>query len=223
MKQPYYIHMQDKPLVFAGLCDTWHKAGPEGNEALHSCTILTTESSKRLKWLHDRMPVVLPDAAACKLWLTAPQDKALELCKPFERSELVWHAVTPSMNKPSYQEVDCAKPLKVATMASFFSKTSKPAAAADKSKDTVASQEGERQGVKVKDDGVGKSYDAQNLMQQNAEPPSKAAKKEGTPEKRKRTGKVADAGTPGSAKKGKKLDTGQEDSPTLQKFFPKTK
>ncbi|KAH9612955.1 hypothetical protein KSS87_003586 [Heliosperma pusillum] len=49
-KQPYYIHLKDDhPLVFAALYDSWKNA--EG-EILYTFTILTTESSSTLQWLH---------------------------------------------------------------------------------------------------------------------------------------------------------------------------
>jgi putative SOS response-associated peptidase YedK len=140
VKQPYYLHLKDRPLVFAGLRDMWHN-GAGDDEDLQSCTILTTESSSRLKWLHNRMPVFLPDAAACAQWLTADTEAALAVCAPYEGQDLVWHAVTPSMNKASYQGEDCAAPLKVATVSSFFSHTKKPAAAADESSKSVKTEE----------------------------------------------------------------------------------
>ena len=130
VKQPYYLRLKDRPLIFAGLCDTWHK-GTGDDADLPSCTILTTEVSERLAWLHTRMPVVLPDAAACAQWLTGDVHRAQSLCAPYNGADLVWHVVTPYMNKASYQEADCSKPLKRTQMSSFFSRTSRGAAAAD--------------------------------------------------------------------------------------------
>ncbi|CAN1141997.1 Abasic site processing protein HMCES [Linum perenne] len=49
-KQPYYIHFRDgRPLVFAGLYDSWKNS--EG-DTLYTFTILTTSSSSKLNWLH---------------------------------------------------------------------------------------------------------------------------------------------------------------------------
>ena len=43
----------------AGLFDKWH-TGKEGEDSvLYSYTILTTDVSGSLEWLHDRMPVIL--------------------------------------------------------------------------------------------------------------------------------------------------------------------
>lgn len=72
-KQPYYIHFQDdRPLVMAGLYDTW--AGKEGT--LQTYTILTTDSGPRLNWLHDRMPVLLPTEEAQDRWLNVDSGQA---------------------------------------------------------------------------------------------------------------------------------------------------
>jgi len=66
-KQPYYIHLAgDEPMAMAGLYDFWKDAA--GN-VLQTYTILTTDSGKRLEWLHDRMPVILRDKKAQTLWL----------------------------------------------------------------------------------------------------------------------------------------------------------
>ena len=131
VKQPYYLHMKDRPLVFAGLCDTWTK-GEGKDENLPTCTILTTEVSEQLAWLHTRQPVMLPDAAACHQWLESDEHEKLQhLYTPYNGPDLVWHAVTPNMNKASYQGDDCAKPLKQNKMSSFFSKSPKDAASAD--------------------------------------------------------------------------------------------
>ena len=81
-KQPYYIYLknedangEEKPMALAGLWDSWH--GPE-NEEMHSCTILTTESCPQLQWLHDRMPVILKDEEAERLWLDTTDRSAIK-------------------------------------------------------------------------------------------------------------------------------------------------
>jgi putative SOS response-associated peptidase YedK len=70
-KQPYYVHLAgDEPMVVAGLWDEWQ--GPDG--PLHTYVILTCDACPRLEWLHDRMPVVLRDEAAQRLWLDTDAD-----------------------------------------------------------------------------------------------------------------------------------------------------
>lgn len=145
-KQPYYVHRAGgAPLLFAGLHDNWAD-GEEAGVDMPTATILTTDSSERLAWLHDRMPVVLPDAQACRRWLSAPVGELEALYTPYNGQDLVWHAVTPAMGKASYKGADCAVPLKVATVASFFSASpSKKAAAASAGSPGAA-------GARVKDE-----------------------------------------------------------------------
>ncbi len=76
-KQPWWIHRPDRrPFAFAGLWERWR--GREGGPTLVSFTILTTEPNERVRPLHDRMPVILPDRAAEDRWL-APEASAREL------------------------------------------------------------------------------------------------------------------------------------------------
>ena len=65
-KVPYYVHFSGgEPMAMAGLYDCWE--GPEGR--IYSYTILTCPSSRKLEWLHDRMPVILGDRKSRDLWL----------------------------------------------------------------------------------------------------------------------------------------------------------
>lgn len=58
-KQPFYISLKHgKRMPFAGLWETWNS--PEG--PLESCTICTTDANELMSELHDRMPVILPEA-----------------------------------------------------------------------------------------------------------------------------------------------------------------
>lgn len=65
-KQPYFVHARSgAPLAFAGLWETW--VGPNGEE-LDTAAIVTTAANATLKPIHDRMPVIVPEAAF-DLWL----------------------------------------------------------------------------------------------------------------------------------------------------------
>ena len=72
-KQPYFIHRPDgQPFAFAGLWEVWR--GPDKDQPpLRSCTIVTTEANSALATIHDRMPVVLPEAA-WETWLDREVD-----------------------------------------------------------------------------------------------------------------------------------------------------
>ena len=62
-KQPMFISRRDgAPVAFAGLWSVWR--GPDKDqEPLRSLTIVTTTPNETMRPIHDRMPVVLPEAA----------------------------------------------------------------------------------------------------------------------------------------------------------------
>lgn len=62
IKQPWNISTIDGSMMaFAGLYSFW--SGPNGDEELLSCTIITTAANERIEPIHDRMPVLLsPDS-----------------------------------------------------------------------------------------------------------------------------------------------------------------
>jgi putative SOS response-associated peptidase YedK len=69
-KEPMFIHRHDgEPLAFAGLWSVWkvpdELVGTVGAEDgwLRSCAIVTTKANRLLTPIHDRMPVLLPEAA----------------------------------------------------------------------------------------------------------------------------------------------------------------
>ena len=66
-KQPHYIRRKDaRPFCFAGLLSFW--TPPVGGTTQLSCSILTTAATGPVAEVHDRMPVVLDDAAHAS-WL----------------------------------------------------------------------------------------------------------------------------------------------------------
>lgn len=93
-KQPYFIYVAahhqgdlqgvdeekrkaekgiaDRPplMYLAGLFDIWeHQNDASPPQQLFSCTILTTDSCPSLRWLHDRMPVILTTEEEREAWL----------------------------------------------------------------------------------------------------------------------------------------------------------
>ena len=81
VKQPYFLHPPSGLFVMAGLYEFWR--GPDG--WLSSTTIITTDATDELGWVHDRMPMTVPrehwdqwldpgatDAAAAVALLAAP-------------------------------------------------------------------------------------------------------------------------------------------------------
>jgi len=60
-KQPYYLRVErEGPVCFGGLMSTW---SPEGGEPRLTCAILTRAPSPSAAEVHNRMPVILTEAA----------------------------------------------------------------------------------------------------------------------------------------------------------------
>jgi putative SOS response-associated peptidase YedK len=67
LRQPYLIHPPgERPIALAGLWAPWRD--PSGGGWLLSCAVVTTQANAVVAALHDRMPVIL-DEAAVRLWL----------------------------------------------------------------------------------------------------------------------------------------------------------
>eukprot|EP00295_Goniomonas_pacifica_P010395 CAMPEP_0175822772 /NCGR_PEP_ID=MMETSP0107_2-20121207/9857_1 /TAXON_ID=195067 ORGANISM="Goniomonas pacifica, Strain CCMP1869" /NCGR_SAMPLE_ID=MMETSP0107_2 /ASSEMBLY_ACC=CAM_ASM_000203 /LENGTH=102 /DNA_ID=CAMNT_0017135261 /DNA_START=11 /DNA_END=316 /DNA_ORIENTATION=+ len=92
----------------AGLYDVWKN--PDG-ELVHSFTIITVDAAQQLGWLHDRMPLIL-DEAAMELWLDmdTPLEQLSELMRPYNGA-LQWRAVGPKVNDVRNNTPDCILPL----------------------------------------------------------------------------------------------------------------
>jgi putative SOS response-associated peptidase YedK len=99
-KQPHYITRDDGlPFSFAGLWETWRGE-------LLSCTILTTDATDKVSWLHDRQPLMLDDEGM-KAWLAGGEP---ELSAKVALKIRHW-PVDARMNKPGYKAADCIVPL----------------------------------------------------------------------------------------------------------------
>lgn len=101
-KQPYFFQMRDEsPFGFAGLWERW-----EGeNQAINSCTILTTQANEVLRPVHDRMPVIL-HAEDYELWLEGDVRKlglVKELLRPYPTEQMMSYPVGTAINRPSNQ------------------------------------------------------------------------------------------------------------------------
>ncbi|MCO5588176.1 hypothetical protein L7F22_042131 [Adiantum nelumboides] len=79
----------DKAMMpMAGL---WEKCTIEGKE-MYSFTIITTDSNDQLNFLHDRMPVILPNERAMRIWLgvgeDVTQEEVCKLLRPYNAGSL---------------------------------------------------------------------------------------------------------------------------------------
>lgn len=183
-KIPHYVKRKDgKLMCFAGLWDCVQYEGEEGDGVKHyTYTIVTTDSNQQLKFLHDRMPVILePGSEGMKTWLDPGRSewsKELQgLLRPFA-GELEVYPVSKEVgkvgnNSPSFV-IPVASRENKSNIANFFAK------GAAKKGEVVKPE------VEVKKEG-------------NAEPETKTVEE---------MAKTADDGAIGTPKKGIKREAG---------------
>ncbi|KAH8902646.1 DUF159-domain-containing protein, partial [Coniochaeta sp. PMI_546] len=130
-KVPHFVKRKDGRLMcFAGLwdCVRYEGEGEEEGEAQYTYTVVTTDSNQQLKFLHDRMPVILdPGSEELRMWLDPGRyewSKELQgLLRPF-RGELEVYPVSKEVgkvgnNSPSFV-VPVASRENKANIANFF-------------------------------------------------------------------------------------------------------
>ncbi|KAL0369908.1 UNVERIFIED_CONTAM: Abasic site processing protein HMCES [Sesamum angustifolium] len=122
-KQPYYVHFKDgRPLVFAGLFDSWRSS-------------------------EDRMPVILGNKESTDSWLNdAPLSNLDKILKPYEGTDLAWYPVTTAIGKISFDGPECIKEIQIKTeetksISQFFSKKDTGAKPPIKSEPVEATEE----------------------------------------------------------------------------------
>lgn len=114
VKQPYYICRKDGRLMFlAGL----YSKSVIDEEQLYSYTIITWTAPSCLRWLHERMPVVLdPDTKEWSQWLDTGTKKKWvdveQLLKVYEGDELEWYAVDRRVGNARLEDAEFVKPMK---------------------------------------------------------------------------------------------------------------
>ena len=109
-KQPFYIHLRDRPVfALAGLWEQW-KSGD--GSYLETCTILTTAPNELMEPIHNRMPVIVP-VADYDRWLTAAPDQVQPLMKPYNADEMEAYPVSTLVNSPQNDGPDCTVPLEL--------------------------------------------------------------------------------------------------------------
>ncbi len=110
-KTPMYIHLKSgRPFAFAGLWESWNS--PDGSNIL-SCTIITTAPNALMETIHNRMPVILPEATY-PLWLaTGDQDTAKlhNLLLPYPADEMHAYPVSTLVNSPANDLAACIQPV----------------------------------------------------------------------------------------------------------------
>jgi putative SOS response-associated peptidase YedK len=102
VKQPFFIHSTTgEPLAVAGVWSTWRDKA-QGPDApwLHSCSVVTTSANATMSYVHNRMPVMLPESA-WSTWLD-PDNHDTEslqtLMVPAPDDLLTMHPVSTAVN-----------------------------------------------------------------------------------------------------------------------------
>jgi putative SOS response-associated peptidase YedK len=106
-KQPYKIALRNGALIaFAGIRERWT---PEIGEPVETFTIVTTNASKLVSEVHDRMPVIIgPDDY--NRWLTASAEAARNFLVPY-RSGLTIAPVSERVNSLKNDDVGLIAPI----------------------------------------------------------------------------------------------------------------
>jgi len=108
-KVPYRIFLKNEDLLFmAGIWEEWKQAGM----TKRTFSIITTTPNREMSDLHDRMPVILPDAEAQQLWLSPlPLQAVLSMLHPPQDGILSMYRVSEKLNKAGYEGPDLQTPM----------------------------------------------------------------------------------------------------------------
>ena len=108
IKQPYWIHRPGGALfAMAGIWALW---GASPSVRLATFSILTRDAPAPIRWLHDRVPVILPEDAWTD-WLargTTPE-LLLGILAAADPPELHLHPVSRAVNRAGYDEPNCVE------------------------------------------------------------------------------------------------------------------
>ena len=93
-----------KPLLMAGIFSYWHRDSESGAAAaakreddsaeeepvVYSYSVITRAANSVTKWLHDRVPAILPDAGSVQKWLDAEVDseEAIKNLQPVKKGQV---------------------------------------------------------------------------------------------------------------------------------------
>lgn len=113
-KQPYFIARIDRePMAFAGLYEVWRDRADPDADWIRSAAIVTTAANEKLAPIHDRMPVVLPEAAWAE-WLDPENRDTATLARllvPAPSDDFLTYPVSTLVNKPDHQGPELLEPV----------------------------------------------------------------------------------------------------------------
>lgn len=219
-KIPHYIKRKDgKLMCMAGLWDCVQYEGSD--EKIYSYTIITTDSNKQLKFLHDRMPVILENGSEdIWTWLDPKRytwSKELQsLLKPYQ-GELEIYPVSKDVGKVGNNSPTFIVPISSSenknNIANFFTtlKSIKAIAASQTSKMGSTKNEDTKDEVDLENTGIKQDSDEKRKTinhsgtEDNAPPPIPDEAKSSRGRKRKHIGDIPDEDQ-SPAKTGKKSD-----------------
>jgi len=97
------------PMLLCGLYDIWIS---QDEEAIETFTIITTESSAKMRFIHDRMPLIL-DKKNITLWLGGEYNHDLhkDIIKSFNAESLDIYRVSDYVNSYANNTSQCISPL----------------------------------------------------------------------------------------------------------------
>ena len=105
-KQPYWIHRPGSALfAMAGIWALWRGGG---GDRLATFSILTREAPEPIRWLHDRVPVILPEGRWTD-WLARGTvvESLRAIVAEADPPELRLHPVGRAVNRAGYEDPDC--------------------------------------------------------------------------------------------------------------------
>jgi putative SOS response-associated peptidase YedK len=98
-KQPYHLKLASgEPFAFAAL---WEDLPTPGDGPAYGCVLVTMPAREDIAWLHDRMPVILSDAAR-ERWMTRgelPPGEERAILADVTEEPLIPTAVSRAVNK----------------------------------------------------------------------------------------------------------------------------
>lgn len=137
-KVPYYVKRKDGELMF--LAGLYHR-GVVGEMEMDSYTVITREAPLKMRWLHERMPVVLWPGKGLEEWLCGGDDLEGLLCGDGngdgEVDLLEWYRVDPLVGDSRRESARFVRKL-AEPLGRFFLKRAR------------GEDEGEREGKAVK-------------------------------------------------------------------------
>jgi putative SOS response-associated peptidase YedK len=108
-KTPYFIRLRSaRPFGFAGI---WSSTRTAMGQRVGTCAILTCAPNELMAAIHNRMPVILPQAAR-ERWLdpTANAGELQSLLAPFPADQMEAYAVSTLVNSPRNDTPACIAP-----------------------------------------------------------------------------------------------------------------